>query len=395
MWLKKEPHMPWKETCVMKLRTEFALRALEGSIPFVVLCQDYGISPKTGYKWKERFLGEGISGLSDRCRRPHSSPSQIGEDDICQLVRLKFAHMRWGPRKIRELYARQGHDVSVSSVKRIFGKAGLVEHRRIRKNKDCGRIENRITPTEPNQLWTVDFKGWWYSIEKARIEPLTVRDAWSRYILCTDIVPDSRSQTVKERFTRLFELYGLPAAIRSDNGSPFACTRAPLGLSRLSAWWVALGIDLDRSRPGHPQDNGGHERMHRDMACEIEEGINGDVTAHQAAMDTWRHQFNHERPHEALNMRVPADLYVKSQRKYESGDFELSYPPDYLRRKVNATGCISIMDTYIPISSALTGWDVGLKPMADGCYMAWFGHLCLGRVDIETESFTVMPNTVK
>jgi putative transposase len=383
--------MPWKETDVMSLRTEFALRALECRLPFVALCQEYGISPKTGYKWKERFYKEGIKGLTDRCRRPHSSPTQATEDQVCHLIRLKTAHMRWGPRKIRELHARQGHDLSLSSVKRILDKAGLVEHRRRRKSKDCGRIENRIVAGEPNDLWTVDFKGWWYSVDKARIEPLTVRDAWSRYILCTDILPDSRSDTVRERFTRLFEHYGLPGAIRSDNGSPFACTRAPLGLSRLSAWWVGLGITLDRSRPGHPQDNGGHERMHRDMACEVEGCVNGDTSANQAAIEIWRHEFNHERPHEAIEMRVPADLYVKSQRKFEADSFELSYPPEYLRRKVCCHGTIKIMGTMVHISTAIAGWDVGLKATPDGCYTVWFGPLCLGRIDIETESFTVIP----
>jgi putative transposase len=383
--------MPWKETDVMSLRTEFALRALEGKLPFVVLCQEYGISAKTGYKWKERFLAEGIGGLSDRSRRPHSSPCQISEDQACQLFRLKVAHMRWGPRKIRELYARQGHSLSLSSVKRILDKAGLVEHRRRRKSKDCGRIENRIVPGGCNDLWTVDFKGWWYSVDNVCIEPLTVRDAYSRYILCAEIVPDSKSDTVKDRFARLFDIYGLPGAIRSDNGGPFACTRAPLGLSRLSAWWVALGIDLDRGRPGHPQDNGGHERMHRDIACEVEGCVDGDTSANQAAIDTWRHQFNHERPHEALQMRVPADLYVKSQRRYMPDTFELSYPQEYLRRKVNANGGIHIMDVGIYLSASLGGWDVGLKATTDGCYMVWFGPLCLGRIDIQTESFTVIP----
>jgi putative transposase len=383
--------MPWKETDVMSLRTEFTIRALEGKLPFVVLCQEYGISTKTGYKWKERFLTEGISGLSDRCRRPHCSPGQIGEDQACQLFRLKLAHMRWGPKKIRELYARMGQDLSLSSVKRILDKAGLVEHRRRRRSKDCGRIENRIVATKPNDLWTVDFKGWWYSVDKARIEPLTVRDSYSRYILCADIVPDSKSDTVKDRFARLFDIYGLPGAIRSDNGSPFACTRAPLGLSRLSSWWVALGIDLDRSRPGHPQDNGGHERMHRDMACEVEGSVDGDVSANQAAIETWRNLFNHERPHEALDMRVPADLYVKSQRKFEADSFDLSYPGEYLRRKVSSTGEIKILNSRIRLSTALAGWDVGLKATADGGYTVWFGPLCLGRINVETESFTVIP----
>ncbi len=384
--------MPWKETDVVNLRTEFAMRAMAGSIPFVVLCQQYGISPKTGYKWKQRFLAEGMDGMSDRSRRPHSSPTRLGEDEVCRLVRLKQAHMHWGPKKIRELCARQGCSLSVSTVARILEKSGLVKHRPRRRHKDCGRIVNRIEAARPNDLWSVDFKGCWYSTDKERIEPLTVRDAFSRYVLCTDILPDGKSDTVRGRFERLFELYGMPKCIRSDNGSPFACTRAPLGLSRLSAWWVALGIDLDRGRPGHPQDNGGHERMHGDIACQVEGCVDGDTSANQAALDTWRREFNNERPHEALDMRVPADLYVKSQRKYEPGELELTYPMEYLRRKVNPNGEISILHTGIYLSASLAGWEVGLKPASEGRYMVWFGPLCLGHIDLETESFNVLPS---
>lgn len=385
--------MPWKECNVMNLRTEFALRAMHGELPFTILCQEYGISPKTGYKWKERFVARGLSGLFDQSRKPHTSPTQISEDHACQLIRLKLAHRSWGPKKIRELFARRHTDpevLSLSTIKRILDKSGLVEHRRRRKADHCGRIENRLEAKAPNEVWTVDFKGWWYSVDKARIEPLTVRDAHSRYILCADVMADSKSETVRSRFERLFETYGLPQMIRSDNGSPFACTRAPLGLSRLSAWWIALGIGLDRIAPGHPEQNGGHERMHRDIACELEGCIDGDISAHQAALETWRHQFNHERPHEALGMRVPADLYVKSERRFDPGDFDLSYPSEYLRRKVKNCGTIKIMSSQILISTALRGWDVGLKATGLTHYSVWFGPLCLGEIDMETESFNVV-----
>jgi transposase InsO family protein len=382
--------MPWKETNVVTVRTEFVVRAMENKIPFIALCQEYGISTKTGYKWKERFLAKGISGLSDQSRRPHSSPARITEDQACRLIRLKLAHRRWGPKKIHDLFIRQHSDseaLSLSTVKRILDKSGLVEHRARRKVAQCGRIENRIEAKSPNEVWTVDFKGWWYSVDKARIEPLTVRDAYSRYILCADVLEDGKSQTVQRCFERLFEMYGLPKTIRSDNGSPFACTRSPLGLSRLSAWWVALGINLDRIAPGHPEQNGGHERMHRDIAYEIEGCIDGDVCAHQAALETWRHEFNHERPHEALEMRVPANLYAKSERTFDPKGFELSYPQGYLSRRVGNQGCVMIRRSYIFISGALSGWDIGLKTIAYGRYAVWFGLLCLGEIDMETESF--------
>jgi transposase InsO family protein len=385
--------MPWKESNVMNLRTEFVLRALHNEVPFNALCQEYGISPKTGYKWKERFLSKGVWGLSDQSRKPHSSPKQISEDRACRLIRLKLAHRNWGPKKIRELFARQCSDsdiLSLSTVKRIFDKAGLVERRRRRKASHCGRIENRIEAKSPNDIWTVDFKGWWYSVDNKRVEPLTVRDAHSRYILCADVMTDSKSQTVRRRFERLFETYGMPRTIRSDNGPPFACVHAPLGLSRLSAWWIALGIDLDRIAPGHPEQNGGHERMHRDISCEIENNIDGDINTNQAALEVWRHQFNHQRPHEAIGMRVPAELYVKSQRRFEPEGFDLSYPSDYLRRKVTVSGCIKIMNRLIHISKALDGWEVGLKAVGLKYYSVWFGPLCLGEIDVETESFNVV-----
>lgn len=382
--------MPWKECNVVNLRTEFVLRALHDELSFTALCQEYGISTKTGYKWKQRFLEQGLCGLPDRSRRPHSSPAGISEDIACRLIRLKLAHRNWGTKKIRELFTRRHGDsetVSVSTVKRILDKSGLVEHRRRRKAQQCGRITNCIEAKTPNEVWTVDFKGWWYSSDKARVEPLTVRDIYSRYILCADVMADGKSETVRSRFERLFETYGLPQTIRSDNGTPFACTRSPLGLSRLSAWWVVLGINLDRIAPGHPEQNGGHERMHRDIACEVEGSVDGDIRAHQAALEMWRHQFNNERPHEAIGMRVPAELYVKSQRPFTPESFELSYPYEYLRRKVTVAGTIRIMKRLIRISAALADWDVGLKAAGPAHYSVWFGPLCLGEIDMETESF--------
>jgi len=158
--------------------------------------------------------------------------------------------------------------------------------------KQCGRVVNRFKPGQPNELWTVDFKGWWYSPDKARIEPLTVRDDFSRYALCAQLLANGKSDTVREYFVRLFEKYGMPKVIRSDNGSPFACPRAPLGVSRLAAWWVALGIQLDRIEPGHPEQNGGHERMHRDIALEVEGRIDGGFVEQQAALEVWRRPFS-------------------------------------------------------------------------------------------------------
>ncbi len=187
--------------------------------------------------------------------------------------------------------------------------------------------------------------------------------------------------------TRVFQRHGLPEVIRSDNGSPFAARRAPLGLSRLSAWWVLLGIQLDRIPPGRPDQNGGHERMHRDMAWEVETRAAGDPATQQATLDVWRRTFNDERPHEALAMRVPRDVYQTSPRKFDPAPVEVVYPGNYLVRKVQQRGSIRIHRAAVNVSTALRGLPVGLEPLATDRYAIWFRHLCLGQIDLKTEKF--------
>jgi len=388
--------MPWKEVAVVDQRLEFVLRALGDKMPFSHLCREYGIAPKTGYKWKERFIQRGLSGLHDQSRKPLSSPHEVGEDVVCRLVLLKRLHPHWGPAKIHDLFVRRAEldgaqleIPSLSTVKRVLDKAGLVQRRKSKPSREGGRIVNRVEAKRPNEVWTVDFKGWWYSSHRERVEPLTVRDACSRYVLCADALDDARSDTVRRVFESLFSRHGLPCVIRSDNGSPFACTSAPLGLTRLSAWWVALGIGLDRIAPGRPSENGAHERMHKDIALEVEGVVDGDLTTHRAALQTWRNEFNHERPHEALGMRTPAEVYVRSERSWEPGELELTYPSDHLRRLVGRTGTLKLHNHRVGISTALGGWHVGLKQLEKGRYSVWFGPLCLGRIDLHTESFQV------
>jgi transposase InsO family protein len=295
----------------MEQRIEFALKAMR-TLNFRALCQEYGVSAKTGYKWKERFLAEGMEGMGEESRRPKTSPEQLPEAEVCEIVRLKMAHLAWGPRKIRELYLRRhGEVASESTFKRILERAGLTQKRRKRRAPEAGRLSSGRRAAAANEVWTVDFKGWWRNGGE-RCEPLTVRDEHSRYVLEVRALENGRSETVRQSFERVFERQGLPRAIRSDNGTPFASVRGLLGLSRLSAWWVALGIDLERGRPGHPQDNGAHERMHRDISRELEAMGECD----QQAWDLWRQTFNYERPHEALGMRCPGELYVASERKY-------------------------------------------------------------------------------
>src|SRR5579859_182803 len=374
--------MPWRKSEPMEQRMEFGLKALQTD-NFRALCQEYGISTKTGYKWRERLLRYGLAGMAEQSRRPLSHGDELAEGVVCEMVRLKQAHRHWGPRKIRELYLRKhGRAASESSFKRVLERAGLTEPRRRRmRAAQAGRLWSGQRAQAPNEVWTVDFKGWWYDVEGRRCEPLTVRDEHSRYVLELRRMADARTASVRTCFEGLFERHGLPGAIRSDNGSPFAHVRGLLGLSRLSAWWVALGIDLERGRPGHPQDNGGHERLHRDIQTELEPG-----PAEQEALDLWRQEFNYERPHEALGMKCPGEVYQKSQRLYVGSPEDLEYPSLQVRR-VGPQGRIMWAGIPLFITTSLAGWSVGLKPLANGRLEVWFGRLLLGWVDPATESF--------
>ena len=367
----------------MNQRTEFVLSAMKTE-NFRELCREYEISTKTGYKWRERFLEYGLSGMGELSRRPKSSPRGLDEAAVCEIIRLKQRHRYWGPRKIRKVYERFHEEVpSESSFKRVLERAGLVEPRRLRARQQSGRLFSGRKAQAPNEVWTVDFKGWWHLAGDKRCEPLTVRDEFSRYVLELRAMANAQSQTVRVCFERLFELHGLPGAIRSDNGAPFASDQGVLGLSRLSAWWVVLGIDLERGRPGCPQDNGGHERLHLDVERELR---GPDKVGQQAGFDEWRRTFNQERPHEALGMKCPAELYQGSERKYEGTPEDLEYK-GMESRKVAKWGSISWGSRLIFISGALAGWSVGLERCKEGTYSVWFGRLLLGQLEERTLSF--------
>lgn len=381
--------MPWKETNAVSERTEFVCRARVGNDTMVELCREFKISTKTGYKWLRRYDEEGRQGLHDQSRAPHHKPQQIGEEQICAIIRLKSKRQNWGPKKIREILKKtQTRTPSLSTIKRILKKVGMTARRRRRRSsEECGRISNRIEAAAPNDVWTIDFKGHWYSAERKRVQPLTVQDAHSRYLLYAQAVSDGRMETVRKVMEKLFEQYGLPRTIRSDNGPPFASVQSPLGLSQLSAWWVSLGINLDRIRPGHPEENGGHERMHRDMAVEVEQEVGGDWAEQQAALELWRKERNEMRPHEALGMKVPAEVYVKSDRKWRKEDEGMKYPLECLSRRVTRNGNISVNGVKIRITETLANRQVGLKRISGQSYAVWYGPLMLGTVNMETEAF--------
>jgi putative transposase len=380
--------MAWKSVEPMKQKLEFVLRAMSGNESFRELCVEFGIVPKTGYKWKERFIERGMAGLAEESRRPKHSPEALQEREVCEIVRIKERHRHWGPKKIREVYRREhGQAPSESSFKRVLERAGMVEKRPRRKASEGGRIWSGKQAAAPNEIWTVDFKGWWHDAEGKRCEPLTVRDEFSRYILGCERMENARTETVWGRLERLFERHGLPGAIRSDNGAPFASTRSVLGLSRLSVRWVALGVDLERGRPGCPQDNGAHERMHRDLSGEIEKPRGASS---QAELEVWRQEFNQERPHESLKMKCPGEVYENSTKRYRGLPEVLEYEGMETRRIMNQ-GALVWKGRAIFISSALAGWDVGLKPCGADRWEVYFASLRLGELEVSTSSFLAAP----
>ena len=243
------------------------------------------------------------------------------------------------------------------------------------------REHQPLVANAPNDAWTVDFKGWWRTRDGKRFEPLTVRDAFSRYVLCLQMLGSTRGDVVKPAFEKLFESCGLPRVIRVDNGSPFACTSAPAGLSQLSAWWTSLGIRVSFSRPAHPQDNGAHERMHADVAAQLEADPADSRDVQQRAADRWRAEFNEVRPHEAIGMRTPAQLYVRSSRRFK-GIQPPRYPASYAVRRVNRNGCVRYIGKAVFISESLIGHDLALRRTSRGRIAVRFYDLNLGFFDV-------------
>lgn len=383
--------MPWKETDKMEQKEQFIQEMLKKEKPFKHLCEEFGISEKTGHKWKNRFYEQGKAGLNEQSRA-RLTQDMIDGDTAAELIKIKNAHLAWGPKKIREIYAKAYplKDVpSLSSVKRILDKAGLVTPRRTRPpaSSDCPRLQQQIQAERANDVWSIDFKGWWKS-DGEICEPFTVRDRYSRKILCAKLMQSKTSVAVRAVMTELFKTYGIPKVIHSDNGAPFAAPNGVLNLTTLSVWWITIGILPDRSLKGHPEQNGSLERMHKDIAEEIEGKVSGGISANQAVLDAWVKEYNSVRPNEAIGMKTPDELYTKSERKY-TGDYdELEYPMGFLVRKVLKTGQIILHGIHITIGVALRGWHVGLKPLDEGhSYHVFIADFLLGTLDFDSACF--------
>ncbi|MGH1347242.1 MAG: IS481 family transposase [Nannocystales bacterium] len=366
----------------MKIRHQFVLMALEPDANISELCREHGISRKTAYKWLERFKARGVQGLEDLSKRPHSSPLRASGEMVLQVLEQRALHPRWGPKKLHKVLSRGQEDApSVRTIARILDRAG--EARKRRRAVKCDRPTDAPSPNveDANDLWTVDFKGWWNSKDGAKCEPLTVRDAYSRFVLGAQLLDNSSAETVRSAFEGFFDAYGLPRAILVDNGPPFASTRARHGTTTLSAWWVALGIRVHRSRPGHPQDNGGHERMHLDMRYEVEDVGAKSKTAQQAKLDEWRQEFNHVRPHEALEMRTPGDIYRRSPRLYRRTR-NARYPSSFVVRKVQSSGRVRYRGQLLKVGSGFRGYQVGIETIASDSVRIHFYELDLGTFEL-------------
>lgn len=367
----------------MEKRKEFVLKALSRTAPIAQLCDEYGISRKTGYKWIARFKQQGFDGLVDETRRPNGSPLETTAEITLEIIRQRQLHPTWGARKIQRVIERglkpDAKAPSERTVGRVLKRSRLVKPRRKLRRPDYGLSLQapQVVVAAPNDLWTADFKGWWRAGDGARCEPLTVRDAFSRFVFTLKLMDLKREQEVWEVFEDLFKRYGLPKAIQTDNGPPFATTKSLCGLTQLSARWVALGIQLVRSRPGCPQDNGAHERMHADMRFELEDAAADSVVAQQAACDAWRMEFNHVRPHEALGLRTPAEVYRPSERKMCSVVIGAGFPEGCQTVQLNNRGGFPWLGQQIFVTRALARMHVGLEPR-DQEIRVWFHELLLG-----------------
>lgn len=374
-------------------RRAFVRRALAKGANLSALCREFGITRKTGRKWRERARQSGSAALVDRSRRPHHSPHRLQEEEVCHLVMLKSAWPTWGPKKLCQLYEEnRGRVLSVSTCHRILKACGLVQERRVRVHRPATLSVVAHVAREPNDVWTVDFKGWWRLKNGGRCEPLTVRDAFSRYVLCAQVPTDTGAATIAKQMNALFQQYGLPKVIKSDNGAPFASTTTPSGLTRLSAGWVALGIQLEHSRPAHPQDNGAHERMHRDLDAEVAAHVQVDAAAQQAALELWRDEFNRIRPHEHLGGRRPAQLYHASPRSLPKLPWALDYGPGFLPRQVSASGEIRFRGQRFFITTALHGQLLGLRLRDATTAEVWFNYLLIGTLNLNTKRFDSAPS---
>ena len=369
-----------------KLRFVFSYERDEESMK--ALCARFGISRETGYFWLRRYRQSGADGLVELNRAPERHPNQTPAWIEAAVLGLRQAHMTWGPRKLKRILERDqpGHRwPATSTMGEMVKRAGLVAARRKRRRTEP-YTEPLAHAVESNRVWCGDFKGWFRTGDGSRVDPLTISDALSRYLLRSQAVEKTDTERVRAIFEAAFREYGLPWAIRTDNGAPFASS-AVGALSRLAVWWIKLGIVPERIEAGHPEQNGRHERMHRTLKLDLR--LAEDWRGQQRELDRFRHDYNHVRPHEALGMQTPASVYEPSPREYPERLPEVEYPDAMLVRTVKSHGHFRWKKHDIFLSEVLWGEPVGLLPVDDGIYTVYFARVPLALFD-ETR-MRVMP----
>jgi transposase InsO family protein len=366
----------------MKERERFITDHRRSLYTMSELCARYDISRKTGYKWLARFEAAGRAGLQDRSRAPHGCPHRIAEDVAALICAARRQHPSWGPGKLLAWLQPRSPGIewpAISTAGDLLARRGLVKKRRHRRRYQHPGVVPATT-TQPNDLWTADFKGHFRTRDGIYCYPLTVADQHTRYLLACHGLLSTKGYGVRPVFDRLFREYGLPRAIRTDNGVPFA-TVGIQGLSQLNVWWLRLGIQHQRILPAHPQQNGAHERMHKTLKGEAIRPPRSSLTTQQRAFNAFRRLYNEERPHAALDGRTPASRYAASPRAYTGGLPAVEYPGHFIVKRVTNAGTIRFKKRLLFLANALKQHPVGLEEVADGIWSLHFCHVLLGRID--------------
>jgi len=376
--------MPWKETCAMDERLKMIADCLQGESSLTAISLAYGVSRKTLYKWLRRYQREGPRGLEESSRAPRHQAQGVSVEVEKAILALRKRYPSYGPKKIRAKLERKDPRrrwPAGSTIGAILKRRGLIISRS-RKARACPGPSRLTAQDEANRVWSVDFKGDFYTGDGVRCYPLTVTDGCSRYLLACQGLTETSGGIVRAVMERLFREYGLPEVIRSDNGPPFASTGIA-GLTRLSAWWIQLGIVPERIQPGKPQQNGRHERLHRTLKEETLLPVARSFREQQERFDRFRREYNEERPHEALGQHPPAEFYQASPRRYGGKAPEWAYPKSMETRRVKTHGEIGWRNRRWYVSEALAGQWVGLEEIEESRWRLCLGEVILGVLDTE------------
>lgn len=379
--------MPWQTSCPMSKRQEFIEALLAGRRPFRRLCAEFGINHKTGYKWRERFLGGGPAALADRSHAPKEPAHQLARDVREAILACREQHPTWGARKLRTFLSTRHPTLAwpaLSTITLVCKRAGLVAPRRRKDPAQTRWATPTLTiPDVANRVWATDFKGEFKLRSGQYCYPLTISDGHSRYLLACEALDSTAHPTAQATFTRVFQEFGLPEVLRSDNGVPFAQPTALGGLSRLAVWWIRLGIRPERITKGTPTENGAHERMHRTLKAEATQPER-TLEAQQRVFTRWRREYNEERPHEALGLTPPATHYQPADRPWPKRLPTVEYPATAELRCVTERGYLRFRNRLLFLSASLAGKYVAFSPAPDDRWQVCYSTLQLGHyVDLD------------